>query len=51
MRGKPAGNLQKDDLVMLKDKPCKIVDISASRTGKHGQAKCHIVGQDIFGMI
>jgi translation initiation factor 5A len=28
--------------------PCKIVDISTSKTGKHGHAKAHITCIDIF---
>ena len=28
--------------------PCKVVDYSTSKTGKHGHAKAHIVGIDIF---
>merc|ERR1712134_66923 len=33
---------------MLKSKPCQIDNISTSVTGKHGNAKCHIIGHDIF---
>ena len=44
----PAGNLKKGDFVCIKDHPCKIVDISTSKTGKHGHAKCIIVALDIF---
>merc|ERR1712146_877399 len=33
---------------MLKGKPCKVVDYSTSKTGKHGHAKAHIIGIDIF---
>jgi len=32
----------------LKGKPCKIVETSTSKTGKHGHAKVHLVGIDIF---
>ena len=34
--------------MVLKGRPCKIVDMSTSKTGKHGHAKVHIVGLDIF---
>ena len=34
--------------VVLKGFPCKISDISTSKTGKHGHAKANIVGIDIF---
>lgn len=43
-----AGSLRKSGHCMLKGNPCKIVEISVSKTGKHGHAKCHIVGIDIF---
>lgn len=33
---------------MIKEKPCKVVDISTSKTGKHGHAKANITGIDIF---
>jgi len=33
---------------MLKGRPCKIVEMSTSKTGKHGHAKVHMVGIDIF---
>ncbi|GBE60513.1 translation elongation factor IF5A [Babesia ovata] len=34
--------------VMIKGKPCKVVDYSTSKTGKHGHAKANITGVDIF---
>lgn len=43
-----AGALRKGGHVMLKDKPCKIVEITTSKTGKHGHAKAHIIGVCIF---
>lgn len=43
-----AGALRKGGHCMLKGKPCKISEISISKTGKHGHAKAHIVGNDIF---
>ncbi|KAM4625681.1 eukaryotic translation initiation factor 5A-2 isoform 1-T5 [Polymixia lowei] len=41
-------SLRKNNYVVLKGRPCKIVDMSTSKTGKHGHAKVHIVGLDIF---
>lgn len=43
-----AGSIKKNGHVMLKGQPCKVVDYSTSKTGKHGHAKAHIVGLDIF---
>eukprot|EP01006_Ploeotia_vitrea_P065893 TRINITY_DN93992_c0_g1_i1.p1 TRINITY_DN93992_c0_g1~~TRINITY_DN93992_c0_g1_i1.p1 ORF type:complete len:157 (-),score=35.59 TRINITY_DN93992_c0_g1_i1:112-582(-) len=43
-----AGALKKGGFVVIKDRPCKIVEISTSKTGKHGHAKAHIVAIDIF---
>lgn len=40
--------LRKNGFVMIKSKPCKIVEMSTSKTGKHGHAKVHLVGIDIF---
>jgi translation initiation factor 5A len=40
--------LRKNGYVMLKQRPCKIVEMSTSKTGKHGHAKVHLVGLDIF---
>ena len=31
--------LRKGGHVMIKNRPCKIVDMSTSKTGKHGHAK------------
>jgi translation initiation factor 5A len=33
---------------MLKSKPCKILEISTAKPGKHGHAKCTFRGRDIF---
>jgi len=40
--------LRKNGYVMLKGRACKIVEMSTSKTGKHGHAKVHMVGIDIF---
>ena len=44
----PAGGLKKGSLVMIKGRPCKVVDFSTAKTGKHGAAKAMITGIDIF---
>ncbi|EYE89914.1 eukaryotic translation initiation factor 5A, partial [Aspergillus ruber CBS 135680] len=41
-------DLRKNGHVVIKGNPCKIVDMSSSRTGKHGQSKTHINGVNIF---
>merc|ERR1712203_1011566 len=40
--------LRKGGYVIMKGKPCKIVDMSTSKTGKHGHAKVNMTGIDIF---
>ncbi|KAG2145569.1 initiation factor 5a [Suillus cothurnatus] len=40
--------LRKNGHVVIKGRPCKIVEMSTSKTGKHGHAKVHLVGVDIF---
>ena len=34
--------------VHFQSRPCKIVEMSTSKTGKHGHAKVHLVALDIF---
>ncbi|KAH6687947.1 eukaryotic translation initiation factor 5A-2 [Plectosphaerella plurivora] len=40
--------LRKNGFVVIKNRPCKIIDMSTSKTGKHGHAKVHLVATDIF---
>lgn len=40
--------LRKNGHVVLKGRPCKIVEMSTSKTGKHGHAKVHMIGIDLF---
>lgn len=40
--------LRKNGHVVIKGRPCKIVEMSTSKTGKHGHAKVHLVALDIF---
>jgi len=39
-----AGEIKKGDIVLLKGRPCKIVNVTKSKTGKHGHAKCKMDG-------
>lgn len=34
--------------MMIKGHPCKVLNISVSKTGKHGHAKCNFTATDIF---
>jgi len=43
-----AGQIKKGGYIMIKGKPCKVKDISVSKTGKHGHAKCKFSASDIF---
>lgn len=43
-----ASALRKGGVAMLQGQPCRITDMSTSKTGKHGHAKCRFVGLDIF---
>merc|ERR1712097_58190 len=43
-----AGQIRKGGYIMVKGKPCKVRDVSVSKTGKHGHAKCKFSAVDIF---
>jgi len=34
--------------MMIKGRPCKVLSIAVSKTGKHGHAKCNFLTTDIF---
>jgi len=40
--------LRKNGYVCINNRACKIVEMSTSKTGKHGHAKVHLVAIDIF---
>lgn len=48
MRALQAGEIRKGSHLMIKGRPCKCIEVSTSKTGKHGHAKAHIVAIDIF---
>jgi len=43
-----ASNIKPSHFVLLKGKPCKVVETSWSKTGKHGHGKIHFVGVNLF---
>ncbi|TVY73377.1 Eukaryotic translation initiation factor 5A-2 [Lachnellula suecica] len=43
-----ANALKKGGHAMLKGKPCKIIEVTKAKPGKHGHAKCTFFGKDIF---
>jgi len=43
-----ASSIKKGGYCVMKGRPCKVVDTSTSKTGKHGHAKCNMTGIDIF---
>eukprot|EP00695_Tsukubamonas_globosa_P000969 TRINITY_DN190_c0_g1_i2.p1 TRINITY_DN190_c0_g1~~TRINITY_DN190_c0_g1_i2.p1 ORF type:complete len:166 (-),score=88.24 TRINITY_DN190_c0_g1_i2:100-546(-) len=43
-----AGTIRKGGYVCISGRPCKVADISTSKTGKHGHAKANITAIDIF---
>lgn len=43
-----ASACRKGSFLMINGHPCKIIEMSTSKTGKHGHAKCKFMGKDIF---
>ncbi|GMH66302.1 hypothetical protein TrLO_g3240 [Triparma laevis f. longispina] len=43
-----AGAIKKGGYMNIKGRPCKVLSISVSKTGKHGHAKCNFETVDIF---
>ena len=43
-----AGQVKKGGYMNIKGRPCKVLSISVSKTGKHGHAKCNFETVDIF---
>lgn len=42
------GDVKKGSHILMEGRPCKVVEITTSKTGKHGHAKANITGIDIF---
>lgn len=45
---KQCSALRRSDFAMLKGHPCKIMHMATSKPGKHGHAKIHLIGFDVF---
>jgi len=43
-----AGQIRKGGYIVIKGRPCKVVSVTTSKTGKHGHAKANFVAIDIF---
>ena len=43
-----AGQIKKGGYIMIKGHPCKVINMSTSKTGKHGHAKVNFTAIDIF---
>jgi translation initiation factor 5A len=43
-----SSTIRKGGYAMLQGFPCKVVEISKAQPGKHGHAKIHLIGLDIF---
>merc|ERR1711881_580455 len=43
-----AGSIRKGSFMLIKGFPCKVVEVTTSKTGKHGHAKASITGIEIF---
>ncbi len=42
------GDLKKGSFVVIDNEPCRVVEVSKAKTGKHGSAKVHIVAISIL---
>ncbi len=42
------GELKPGSFIIIDGEPCKIVEMSKAKTGKHGSAKAHVVAISIF---
>lgn len=42
------GDLKKGSYIIIDGEPCRIVEYSTAKTGKHGSAKAHVVAVSLF---
>ena len=40
--------LLREKFALLRERPCRVTEITCALTGKHGGPKCHFYGIDIF---
>ena len=45
-----AGQIRKGGYMVIKGRPCKVSEVSHSKTGKHGSAKCNF-STYVFGAV
>ncbi|CAH9144985.1 unnamed protein product [Cuscuta epithymum] len=43
-----AGSIRKNDFLVIKGRPCKVTEITITKTGKDGAERFHFIGIDIF---
>ena len=43
-----ASSIRKGGYILIRERPCKVIEMSTSKTGKHGHAKINFTGIDIF---
>lgn len=48
MSPEDVGDIKKSDFVVLNGRPLKVVEVTHAKPGKHGHAKVHLIGIDIF---
>merc|ERR1712186_253408 len=46
-----AGEIRKGSHLMIKGRPCKCIEVSTSKTGKHGHAKVHFVKRTEYQLL
>jgi len=42
------GDLKKGNYIVIDGEPCRVVEITKAKTGKHGSAKAHVVAIGLF---
>ncbi|MEM2020677.1 MAG: translation initiation factor IF-5A [Zestosphaera sp.] len=45
------GELREGSFIVIDGEPCRIVEISKAKTGKHGSAKAHVVAVSLFSGV